>query len=109
MKSSVSQLLFFLRKEATNSHISGLQSVSAVQSVYLLVKAMLLLNDKCVVHTPGKSSKGTEQGGERQEHERLGDLVVCTKSYANHQGASNAPQKWDSTQEQDQLKVLRKT
>jgi len=45
-------------------------------SVYLLVKAVLLLYDKCVVHTPGKSSEGTEQGGKRQKHERLGDLVL---------------------------------
>lgn len=43
---------------------------------YLLIKAMLLLNDKCVVQTPGKSSQGTEQGGEHQKYERLGDLIL---------------------------------
>lgn len=77
--------------------------MSAVQSVYLLIKAMLLLNDKRVVQTPGKSSEGTEQGGKHQKYKWLGDLILRAKSKASCHRTSNAPQKWDSTQEQDQL------
>lgn len=78
--------------------------VNAVKSVYLLIKAMLLLNDKCAVQTPRKPSQGTEQGGEHQKYEWLGYLVLWTKSKTRCHRASNTPQKWDPTQEQDQLK-----
>lgn len=37
---------------------------------------MLLLDDKRIVQTPGKTSQGTEQGGKRQKHEGLGDLIL---------------------------------
>ena len=86
------------------SQVLGPQRLTADQSVYLLVKAVLLFNHKCVVQTPGKSSEGTEQGGQGQKYERLGDLVLCTKSKASCHRPSDGPQKWDSTQEQDQLK-----
>lgn len=71
--------------------------------VYLLIKTMLLLNNKCVVQTPRKSSQGTEQGGKHQKYEGLGDLILWAKSKAGSRRTSNAPQKGDSTQEQDQL------
>lgn len=75
--------------------------------MYLLIKAMLLLNDKCVVQTPGKSSQGTEQGGKHQKYEGLGDLILGAKSKASGRRTSNAPQKGDSTQEQDQLQSFK--
>ena len=106
-KRMIMYLQIFQRQETTNWHIW----VSAVQSPYLLVKAVLLLNDKCVVQTPGKSSYGAEEGGKRQEHEGLDDLVVWTKPKATCHRASGAPQKRDSTKEQDQLykKYIEKT
>lgn len=42
--------------------------------MYLLVEAMLLLNDKGVVDTPGKTSEGTEQCRKHQKRKRLEDL-----------------------------------
>lgn len=77
---------------------------AAAQSAYLLIKAVLLLNDKCVVQTPGKSSYGTEQCGKCQKHQGLGDLVLWTEAKASRHRTSDAPQKRDPTEEQDQLK-----
>lgn len=71
--------------------------------VYLLVKAMPLLNDKCVVYAPGQSSHSTEQSGQHQENQRLGNLVLWAKTKASCHRPSNGPEKWNSTQEQDQL------
>ena len=79
-------------------------SVGAVQLLYLLIKAVLLLNDKCVVQTPGKSRYGTEEGGKRQKYQGLGDLILWTESKANSDRTSDVPQKGDSTQQQDQLR-----
>lgn len=78
-----------------------------IWSVYLLVEAMLLFNDKCVVQTPGNSSKGTEQGGKGQEHKWLDDLILWTKSKASCHRTCHTPQKRDSTQKQDQLKNIK--
>lgn len=64
---------------------------------------MLLLNDKCVVQAPGQSSHGTEQSGEHQENQWLGDLVLWAKTKASRHRPSNGPEKWNSAQEQDQL------
>lgn len=103
MKSEWSQLLLFLSKESTNSRARGPQRVSAARSAYLLIKAVLLLDDKCVVQTPGKSSYGAEQGGKCQKHEGLSDLVLGSESKASRHRTGDAPQKRDSTEEQDQL------
>lgn len=75
---------------------------------YLLIKTVLLLNDKRVIQTPGKSCKGTEEGGERQKHEGLHDLILRAESKASCHRAGDVPQKWNSTKEQNQLQNVEK-
>lgn len=65
---------------------------------------MLLFNHKSAVQTPGKSSYGTEEGGQRQEHQGLGDLISWAESEVSRHRTGNVPQKRDSSQQQDQLK-----
>lgn len=70
----------------------------------LLVEAVFLLNHKGAVQTPGKSGHGAEQRGQSQEHQRLGDLIVRAEPEPSRHRTGQVPQKWDSAQQQDQLK-----
>lgn len=69
----------------------------------LLVKAVLLLDYKRVVQSPGKSSQGAEQSGKGQKHQGLGDLVFWSEPKTSRHRTGDIPQKRDSTQQQDQL------
>lgn len=64
---------------------------------YLLIKAMLFLNDKRAVNTPGEASYCNEQGGQGQKGKGLSYLILGTKSKVSRHGTSQTPQKRDSS------------